>query len=352
MSTVQDIARHVLSETVYNVVRDQSQRWMMRCPCGHETSIWDMGGIRWRADGKAIRWGRCGGCGERYFGQLYQRQSRQDHEVREPTVTRSVSEVFNSIPALAHAAGDDGSRNSIFEHRPDEPRTPSNARDEPMNHFTTQREIVLDQPRTMVRLWIDGVGCWLLCPAAQLTLGGPVEPGSKQPTADLCLMANLSRLHATIERSGDSYRLQTAAGEINGRTVRDETFLKDGDILKLGQHVQMRFRQPSVLSASATLSPEACSWPRMFTGSHTPATVDGIVLMDEVCLLGPGSDAHVPCPDWDEKVILHRRDGQLWCRTPARALMDGRPMPDAAPLGDGAVVSGDVWRFRAERIDV
>lgn len=221
-----------------------------------------------------------------------------------------------------------------------------------MNHTAPHREIALDQPRTTVRLWIDGVGCWLLCPATRLTLGGPVEPGSSQPPADLCLMANLSRRHATIERIGESYRLLTAGGDVNGRAVRDETFLKDGDVIALGNNVRMQFKQPSVLSASAVLTPDGPSWPRMFTGKQTPGSVDGIVLMDEVCLMGPGSDAHIACPDWDEKVILHRRDGELWCRTSSRAWMDSRVMPDAAPLTDGVVVSGDGWRFRAELVGV
>lgn len=310
MSTVQHIARHVLPLTVYNAVRDQSQHWMMRCPCGHETSVWEMGGIRWKADGKAIRWGRCGGCGERYVGQVYRRSHRNDqHET-------------------------------------------SNGSDETMNHTVTQREIVLDQPRTTVRLWIDGVGCWFLHPAERLTFGGPIESGSTEPAADLCLMANLSRRHATIERTGESYRMETAAGEVNGVAVRGETFLKNGDVVTLGNNVRMRFRQPSVLSASAVLTPDGPSWPRMFTAKQTPGTVDGIVLMDEVCLLGPGSDAHIACPDWDDKVILHRRNGGLWCRTSARAQMDSRVMQDAAPLTDGAVVSGDGWRFRAELVGV
>lgn len=216
-----------------------------------------------------------------------------------------------------------------------------------MKTTLTHREITLDQPGTTVRLWIDGVGCWIVCPAARVTLGGPVEPGSSQQPADLCLMANLSRQHAAIERLGESYRLQAVAGDVNGRTVGDGAFLRDGDVITLN-NVKLKFRQPSVLSASATLTPEGQSWPRMFTAAQTPGSVDGIVLMDEVCLLGPGSDAHVPCPDWEEKVILHRRGGQLWCRTSARAQLDSRTMTDASPLPDGSVVSGDGWRFRVE----
>jgi hypothetical protein len=312
MSALQNIARHFLPETAYNAIRAESQCWLMRCPCGHETSVWEMGGLRWKADGKPIRWGRCGACGERYFGQAYRRQSTSD------------------LQSTSNG---------------------SNGSSETMNQMVHNREIRLDQPGTKVRLWIDGVGCWLLCPGKRVTLGGPVEPGSSQPSADLCLLASLRRHHATFERLGEAYRLETREGQVNSRAVRDETFLSSGDVVTLGQNVRMRFRQPSVLSASAVLTPEMQAWPRMFTAGQTPGSVDGVVLFDEVCLLGPGSDAHIACRDWSETVILHRRDAGLWCRTSARAQIDSRTLHEAAPLSDGVLVSGDGWRFRVEVLE-
>ncbi len=306
MSAVQNIAKHVLPERVFRSMQDESQTWLMRCPCGHETSVWEMGGIRWKADGKPIRWGQCGGCGERFFAQVYR-----------------------------HATNN-------------ETQTITNGHHDTMTHMTTQQDIRVDQPGTTVRFWIDGVGCWLLSPTASLTLGGPVEPGSSKETADVCMLSNLSRLHATLTRVGESYQLQTEHGEVNGRPVRGETYLKDGDVITLGQNVRMKFRLPSVLSTSAVLLPDGQAWPRMFSGKETPGAVDGIVLMDEVALLGPGSDAHVPCADWDEKVILHRRDGQLCVKSAGWMQLDGHTLSEGSALGDGMVVSGDGWRFRAE----
>lgn len=29
----------------------ESRRWMVRCSCGFERSLWDLGGIRWKAKG-------------------------------------------------------------------------------------------------------------------------------------------------------------------------------------------------------------------------------------------------------------------------------------------------------------
>jgi hypothetical protein len=44
----------------------ESRTWMVRCrSCGFERSIWDLGGIRWKAKGSKLTWGRCPNCGKR-----------------------------------------------------------------------------------------------------------------------------------------------------------------------------------------------------------------------------------------------------------------------------------------------
>jgi hypothetical protein len=42
-----------------------SRRWMMRCRCGFARSIWDLGGIRWKATGNPRQYRRCPQCGQR-----------------------------------------------------------------------------------------------------------------------------------------------------------------------------------------------------------------------------------------------------------------------------------------------
>jgi hypothetical protein len=43
----------------------ESREWMARCPgCGHARSIWDLGGIRWKAAGNPKRYLACAGCGQ------------------------------------------------------------------------------------------------------------------------------------------------------------------------------------------------------------------------------------------------------------------------------------------------
>jgi hypothetical protein len=45
----------------------------MRCRCGFEKSIWDMGGIRWKARGTSRNYMRCVACGERSWHTLYRK---------------------------------------------------------------------------------------------------------------------------------------------------------------------------------------------------------------------------------------------------------------------------------------
>jgi hypothetical protein len=43
----------------------ESRAWMARCPgCGHARSIWDLGGIRWKAAGNPRRFLTCAECGK------------------------------------------------------------------------------------------------------------------------------------------------------------------------------------------------------------------------------------------------------------------------------------------------
>jgi DNA-directed RNA polymerase subunit RPC12/RpoP len=50
-----------------------SRLWMMRClDCGHERSIWDLGGIRYNAVGNKRKYYRCPKCGWKWH-ELYKK---------------------------------------------------------------------------------------------------------------------------------------------------------------------------------------------------------------------------------------------------------------------------------------
>lgn len=189
-------------------------------------------------------------------------------------------------------------------------------------------------------LWIDGVGAWQLCAGDRFLIGAPTLEHS---SPDICLMANLSRKHATLFRTGEDWFIhphQTTV--VSGRTVTGPTLLRTGDAICLAEKVRLGFRIPSVLGGSALID---------FESHHRPAhSVDGIILMTDRVLLGPRRDHHVCCPDWPELVVIYRQDGQLRCKSKAVMTINNERVRDSTVLTDGAVIAGDEFRFRVERL--
>jgi predicted RNA-binding Zn-ribbon protein involved in translation (DUF1610 family) len=52
-----------------------SRKWMLKCSnCGFERSIWEMGGIRWKATGNSRNLLKCPNCGDRNWHTMYKKQ--------------------------------------------------------------------------------------------------------------------------------------------------------------------------------------------------------------------------------------------------------------------------------------
>jgi hypothetical protein len=65
MGLVQKALKAVMPHKLAEAMEAESRLWMMRCPDGHEISVWDAGGIRYKAKGKAIpRLFKCAKCGK------------------------------------------------------------------------------------------------------------------------------------------------------------------------------------------------------------------------------------------------------------------------------------------------
>ncbi|MGE0178279.1 MAG: hypothetical protein AB7O91_00490 [Sphingomonas sp.] len=76
------MAGHALSRTQRLVLRlagpemaaameARSRAWLVRCPnCGHQRSIWELGGIRYKASGAPRMLIGCPACGERGWHQV------------------------------------------------------------------------------------------------------------------------------------------------------------------------------------------------------------------------------------------------------------------------------------------
>jgi len=195
-----------------------------------------------------------------------------------------------------------------------------------------------DQSRFMI--WIDGVGAYLLCLGERVSIGGPDVDGNP---ADIPMLANLSRRHATFVRNGEGYMLEAhSPTRVAGRPIADRTYLNDGYELEFGNNVRLRFRLPTVLSASVRLE---------FLSDHRPAhRVDGIILMDEACLIGPGIENHIQCAGWPESVVLFLRDGRFLCKARSDLFVDGNHAHEGTIIEPGHVVSGTDFQFRIETI--
>jgi hypothetical protein len=189
-------------------------------------------------------------------------------------------------------------------------------------------------------LWIDGVGAWLVCAGWQFQVGGPTLEGV---SADICLMADISRHHATFEKIQEEWFIRALHPTVvSGKSVSDRCLLKSGDEIRLGNRLRLGFRTPSVLSGTAVID---------FVSHHRPQrSVNGIILMTDSCQLGPRSDQHVCCPDWPGQVVLFQQQGQIRIRSSLELTVNGTRLQNGAELADGSTVCSGDLRFRVERL--
>lgn len=65
MSQIQKFITTLLPRAWAAEIEATSRQWMAHCDaCGHERSIWEMGGLRWKAVGSPRRLIRCPRCGK------------------------------------------------------------------------------------------------------------------------------------------------------------------------------------------------------------------------------------------------------------------------------------------------
>ncbi|WP_148598105.1 FHA domain-containing protein [Aquisphaera giovannonii] len=220
------------------------------------------------------------------------------------------------------------------------PRTPRPAPGSPSPAPASRQPAVAEAvagPRGRFLLWVDAVGGYLVCLDDRIVLGraGPDSP------ADVPLMGDLSRNHATLIRSGESYVLQAHHPSfINGKAVADRAVLRDGDVIRLGDTVELEFRQPSPVSATARLA--------IVSRHRLPLAVDGVLLMAETCIVGGTGQAHIPAPSVRQPLVLYRQGNALWCRAPGSFDVDGRTCAARAPLTLRSSVLGDGFSFSLE----
>lgn len=75
MSGIQRFFKRIFPARWAESMEADSRKWMVKCPnCGFEQSIWEMGGIRWKATGNSRNLLKCPNCGERGWHTIYKKQ--------------------------------------------------------------------------------------------------------------------------------------------------------------------------------------------------------------------------------------------------------------------------------------
>ena len=65
MSGMRDFILRVVPRSWAESMEAESRQWMLKCQnCGFEQSIWDVGGLRWKASGTKVVTQRCPNCGK------------------------------------------------------------------------------------------------------------------------------------------------------------------------------------------------------------------------------------------------------------------------------------------------
>jgi hypothetical protein len=70
VTTVQRLAKKLLPEKTAAAMEAESRQWRVVCACGHDRSIWDLGGIRYKAAGNPRKLMKCPACSKRTWHRV------------------------------------------------------------------------------------------------------------------------------------------------------------------------------------------------------------------------------------------------------------------------------------------
>jgi DNA-directed RNA polymerase subunit RPC12/RpoP len=76
LSFWQKFFKALASRDLFTAMETESRRWMVQCEhCRHERSIWELGGIRWKAKGTRRMFHACPNCGQKRWHMVYKNQA-------------------------------------------------------------------------------------------------------------------------------------------------------------------------------------------------------------------------------------------------------------------------------------
>ncbi|HVL11782.1 MAG TPA: FHA domain-containing protein [Gemmata sp.] len=188
-------------------------------------------------------------------------------------------------------------------------------------------------------LWVDGVGGYLVCLANRVTFG----QATGEAPVDVPLFADVSRLHAEVTRDGEGYVVESGKGVLVNGKPANRAVLAAGDRVTLGATCQFLFHKPVAVSSTARLE--------LTSGHRLPVAVDGVLLMGNELILGPGPESHVAIRGLPAQVLIYRSKDGLGVRVAdGRFRIDDRPCHDRAALPLPSVVSSDAFTFAVEPV--
>ena len=71
LSRVQKIIKFFTAASLFEKMMEDSKRYRFTCKCGKESSIWEIGGIRYKAAGKPATGIKCPQCGKFAMQKIY-----------------------------------------------------------------------------------------------------------------------------------------------------------------------------------------------------------------------------------------------------------------------------------------
>jgi hypothetical protein len=195
------------------------------------------------------------------------------------------------------------------------------------------------EPASQYLLWIDGVGGFLVCLSHRVTLG----QANPESIVDIPLLADISRHHATLQRDAEGYFLEAIRKvQVNGQPT-EKVLLRSADRVTLGSSCQMQFWQPVPVSASARLD--------LVSGHRFLHPVDGVLLMADTLLIGPGPQVHVVVPELTQPLVLYRNKASLAARWSGNLMINGQMHQGKGPLEAGSTLQTEQVTLALERAD-
>ena len=83
MGLIQKLFVELVPKKWAESMETESRTWVTRCPCGFERSLWEAGGIRWKAAGKDHWYISCPYCGKSHWHTISKVRATEKPEANE-----------------------------------------------------------------------------------------------------------------------------------------------------------------------------------------------------------------------------------------------------------------------------